>query len=103
MNIYIKWIDSSALHGWWALEDIERDLSPAVIETVGVLLGETDELFYISAAVDMTNNRVLSPFVIPKCAVLFCERTGAEEDRQDAQAPLDGGSLPPGSTSEDAA
>ena len=102
--VYIKWIDSSATVGWHELAFVADDVKPAIIETVGHLVAETDDLYILTTSVDIVNMRALSPMCIPKVAVLEFdsedvedENRGGEHDRQDVES-LDSGEIPDAST-----
>lgn len=101
--VYIKWIDSSATVGWHELAFVADDVKPAIIETVGHLIAETDDLYILTTSVDIVNMRALSPMCIPKVAVLefdtMADDFGGDYDRQDDES-LDSGEIPDASTIE---
>ena len=41
--VYVEWIDSAGYPGWRSLEDIQREATPIVIESVGWVVAENDK------------------------------------------------------------
>jgi len=73
--VYIEWIDSAAMHGWRSLQNIRDDATLAVIQSIGWLIVDTDELKTVVAHMHMdvpqngTTRFASDPFTIPTVVI----------------------------------
>ena len=65
---WIRWIDSVRLSSDW--QPLPQDFEPAVIETVGFVMRETDTSIVVVQNIDNVNGNVSGAMTIPKVAVL---------------------------------
>ena len=64
--IKITWLDSARQYGWFNTADLDMD--PLIVESVGYLIEENEEVYCISTSV--AGNTVIDPLTIPKCSVV---------------------------------
>lgn len=65
----VVWTDSwCPEHGWCELIDIDTD--EYLIESVGILVDETDKAIILASSQGITNpNKIINPILIPKCSI----------------------------------
>ena len=67
--VFVKWIDSTQVHGWILKEDLEEhDMN---IVSCGFLICETDHFITLTGSVG--KDCICSPIQIPKIAIISME------------------------------
>ena len=67
--VFVKWIDSSQIHGWILKEDLqEQDMN---IVSCGFIIRETENFIVLSTSVG--KDCICSPIQIPKIAIISME------------------------------
>lgn len=65
---WIRWVDSVRLSSEW--QPLPANFEPAVIETVGFVMRETDTSLVVVQSIDNENGNVSGAMAIPKVAVI---------------------------------
>ena len=47
--VYVEWVDSATVHGWHSLDELQRDCTSVLMQSVGWIVKETDDTLMLSA------------------------------------------------------
>lgn len=83
--IYLKWFDHNTFDGTWIDTDCVPS-SPLIIETVGFLITETDDVVSICLCHSGENNSVRSTIQILKCCIIERKQLIIKSTRKKSRA-----------------
>jgi hypothetical protein len=93
LRVEIRWIDSGSAYndGWETKESIVSKASLSEVSTVGWLMDEDDDTYYVASTYDPVNEHFLGMQLIHKPAVTGLTRLRARTMRESEDAQDDSG------------